>query len=144
MGTQLPFSEGRYEGKGKWFDVTGDNGAYTIEAEIRVDKDGIVSHFVLRTFLKDDGGILYEEKSQTSFNLTAESFFDVTIKHGEDEFIGHGYIFGNLVHYEFDVAFDENHVENTCTVSPNKVQLIGSATNNGKFTAWVERINLVA
>jgi hypothetical protein len=138
MSRQL-FQAGKFKGKGRWVDKKGDQGEYTTAFEIIEQADNTKAQITYREFLNADGSLSYEENSTVIVKLSENHFARVTIKHGEHELSGQGYWFDHSCHYDLDIT-EDNHLENTYFFSDGKIELLGSATNKGNYTVWMETL----
>ncbi len=136
----LPFSANHYQGQGSWIDRSGKDGQFTTEFHIVEQAPDTVVQITKRHFLNPDGTLQYEENSQTRFVVSR--FVEVTIGADGNEHTGIGYLRGNYLHYDMDLAPDV-HLENTHSFNGEQVELIGSSTNKGNYTIWSEKLTRV-
>lgn len=121
------FVNGAYRGEGRWVDQKAE-GRYTALYTISEGEGDARVHCTERTFLRDDGGVLYEEHSQLTFVPGARNALQVTIASGDRSVSGIGYAFEDECHYEMDLAAD-NHLEFSFHASDDTLIGVGSATN---------------
>lgn len=139
MAQRLPFTAGIFTGNGSWNDASGAEGAFTSRFELN-QHDGIWTQTTTRDFLKDDGTLLYREHSVTTFQQEENQQMTVRIESDGKSHSGIGYYFGDGCHYDMDLS-QSNHLENTYLFDGSGIRLLGSATNNGKYTVWQERLD---
>jgi hypothetical protein len=135
------FVNGTYRGEGRWVDQKAE-GRYTALYTISDGEGDVRVHRAERTFLRDDGGVLYEEHSQLTFVPGARNALQVTIASGDRSVSGTGYAFEDECHYEMDLTAD-NHLEFSFHASGDTLTGVGSATNKGNFCSWRERLTRV-
>lgn len=135
------FVNGTYRGEGRWVDQKAE-GRYTAMYTISGGEGDERVHRTERTFLRDDGGVLYEEHSQIIFVSRAPNALQVTIATGDRSVSGSGYAFEDECHYEMELAAD-NHLEFSFHASGDTLTGVGSATNKGNFCSWRERVTRV-
>lgn len=136
------FQIGKFKGRGQWVDKKGEQGQYTTAFEIVEESGNTKTQITFREFFNADGSLAYEENSTLVFTLSADHFAQVTLKHGDSQLTGWGYWFNDSVHYDLDIT-EDNHLENTYFFGDGKIEIFGSATNKGNFTAWTETLNRV-
>jgi hypothetical protein len=132
------FVNGTYRGEGRWVDQKTE-GRYTALYTISEREGGVRVQRAERTFLRDDGGVLYEEHSQLTIVPGTRNALQVTIASGDRSVSGVGYAFDDECHYEMDLGPD-NHLEFSFHKSANTLTGVGSATNKGNFCSWRERL----
>jgi hypothetical protein len=135
------FVNGTYRGEGRWVDQKTE-GRYTALYTISEGEGDMRVHRAERTFLRDDGGVIYEEHSELTFVPAARNALQVTIASGDRTVTGIGYAFEDECHYEMDLAAD-NHLEFSFYSSGDTLTGVGSATNKGNFCSWRERLTRV-
>jgi hypothetical protein len=135
----LPFAVGVFQGRGMWADQQEQQGNYLAEYKIITEPGGVIAHIVSRVFLKEDGSALYEEDSRVRFIPSADSFFQVAIRHEGKECRGQGHWFGNHCHYDVTAA-GGLHLDVSYTLSGENIQLLGSSTKDGNLTVWAETL----
>jgi len=135
------FVNGTYRGEGRWVDQKAE-GRYTAQYTISEGEGEARVHSTERTFLWDDGGVIYEERSQLTFVPGARNALQVTIASGDRSLSGIGYAFEDGCHYEIDLAAD-NHLEFSFHAFGDTLTGVGSATNKGNFCSWRERLTRV-
>ena len=135
------FVTGTYRGEGWWVDQKAE-GRYTARYTISEGEGEIWVHRTERMFLRNDGGVAYEEHSQLTFVPGTRNSLQVTIASGDRSVSGTGYAFDGECHYEMDLAAD-NHLEFSFHASGDTLTGVGSATNRGNFCSWRERLTRV-
>lgn len=138
MASLLPFEKGRFEGKGQWIDQSAE-GQYLVTTTIADGADSTLVQSTKRTFLKLDGGTLYEEETTVTFAPGERSQFKVSIAFAAGTVHGKGYGLGNQIHYEIQIS-PSLLLECTFTSSDGKIEGMGSSTNKGNFTSWRESL----
>jgi hypothetical protein len=138
VASEFPFENGRFEGKGQWVDQNAE-GEYSVTTTIADGADSTRVHTTKRTFLKLDGGTLYEEETTVTFTPGERSVFKVAITFAAGTVRGKGYAMGQQCHFEVPISPSLN-LECTFTVSPGKIEGLGSSSNKGNFTAWCEQL----
>ncbi len=139
MAIEFPFENGRFEGKGHWVDQNAE-GEYTVTTTIADGAESAKVHTTKRVFLKLEGGTLYEEETTVTFTPGERGAFKVAIVFAAGTVRGKGYCLGNQCHFEVPISSTLN-LECTFTLSPGKIEGLGSSTNKGNFTAWREQLN---
>ncbi len=134
----LPFAAGVFRGRGIWADQQGQQGTYLVECKIVAEAFGVIAHVVSRVFLKEDGAALYEEDSRVRFIPSADSCFDVVIRHEGKECRGLGHSFGNHCYYV--VTAPGLRLDASYTLGEEGIQLLGASTKNGNLTVWAETL----
>ena len=132
------FIKGTYRGEGQWVEQKTE-GRYTAMYTICEGEGDVRVHHARRTFLRDDGGVVYEEHSQLTFVPGARNALQVTIASGDRSASGFGYTFEDECHYEMDLSAD-NHLEFSFHAFGDTLTAVGSATNKGNFCSWRERL----
>jgi hypothetical protein len=135
----LPFENGRYEGKGQWMDQSAE-GAYTVTAAVSDGPDSSRVQNIKRTFLKLEGGTLYEEETTVTFTPGERGTFKVAIAFAAGTVRGKGYTLGDQIHYEIQVS-PSLLLECTFSYGDGKIRGLGSSTNKGNFTSWQESLS---
>lgn len=138
MAIGFPFENGRYEGKGHWMDQTAE-GDYTVTCTVGEGAESSKLHTTKRTFLKPDGGTLYEEDTTVTFTPGERNGFKIAIAFPQGTVRGKGYCIGDQCHYEIEIS-PSSHLEFTFTSADGKMGGIGSSTNKGNFTSWRETL----
>jgi hypothetical protein len=138
VAIEFPFENGRFEGRGKWIDQNAE-GEYTVSTTIADGVDSARVHTTKRVFLKLDGSILYEEETTVTFTPAERSTFKVAIQFAAGTVRGKGYAMGDQCHFEVPIS-PTLSLECTFTLSPGKIQGLGSSSNKGNFTAWREQL----
>jgi hypothetical protein len=138
VATEFPFENGRFEGRGKWIDQNAE-GEYTVSTTIADGADSTRVHTTRRVFLKLDGSILYEEETTVTFTPGDRSTFKVAIQFAAGTVRGKGYTVGDQCHFEVPIS-PTLSLECTFTLSPGKIEGLGSSSNKGNFTAWREQL----
>ena len=136
---------GRFRGSGQWIDQKAES-PYTIECTIIEGPQHAMVQTVTRLFPIPEGTTVYgqangvyEERSTVTFVPAGKNRFRVTVESAKGSVQGTGYYFGGQCHYELEIS-PAVHVEVTVTVGPERMDGIGSSTNNGNFTSWLETL----
>ena len=135
----FPFENGAYEGKGQWMDQTTE-GDYTVTCVIADGADSSKIHTTKRTFLKPDGGTLYEEDTTVTFTPAERNGFKIAIAFPQGTVRGKGYCRGDRCHYDIEIS-PSIHLEFTIAAANGQMSGIGSSTNKGNFTSWRESLS---
>ena len=114
-------------------------GQYTVTTTIADGPESTVVQNTKRTFLKLDGGTLYEEETTVTFTPGDRGQFKVAIAFAAGTVRGKGYGLGDQIHYEIPVS-PSLTLECTFNCVDGKVEGMGSSTNKGNFTAWRESL----
>ncbi len=138
MPIAFPFENGRYEGQGNWMDQNNE-GVYTVTTTVADGAEASKVHSTKRTFLKIDGGTLYEEDTTVTFTPGERNAFKIAIAFPQGTVRGKGYCIGNQCHYDVDIS-PSMHLEFTFTVADGKMNGLGSSSNKGNFTSWREEL----
>jgi hypothetical protein len=141
----LPFKPGAYRGTGRWIDRNAES-AYTVECTVTPGEAGSVVHSVKRLFPVPQGVTVYgqaagvyEERSKLTFAPLRRNEFQVTIEGAKGSVNASAYCFDGQCHLEAAVAPGVD-LEVTWTSSEDRLEQIGSSTNNGNFTSWRETL----
>ncbi|HET9386587.1 MAG TPA: hypothetical protein VFO67_15730 [Gemmatimonadales bacterium] len=136
--TELPFTNGRFEGTGRWINQQAE-GEYTVSYNVSGNGDGATRHAVRRLFMKPDGSPPYEETTTVIVTPTTRNRIRVSIASEKGTVEGVGYCLGDQCHYEAMISSDEQ-LEFTFTAAASRVDGLASSTNKGNFTIWRETL----
>jgi hypothetical protein len=134
----FPFENGRYEGRGQWMDPTQD-GEYAVTITIADGPDSSKLHTTKRTFLKPDGGTLYEEDTTVTFTPAERNGFKIAIAFPQGTVRGKGYCLGDQCHYGIEIS-PTHYLESTLTAADGTLAALGSSNNKGSLTSWRETL----
>lgn len=114
--------EGRYQGEGRWTDLSGNTGSY--EVSVQVSGQTFANKY-------EFGG----QTRQFDFETKASSAgrFDVLVANAK---VGEGYCMSAQCHYT--ASFDGKDFEETMTYYQDHVYRLGSKSENGVKITWEE------